>query len=134
VKVFIDTNIAMYAAGSAHPHREPALRFLARVQAGEIEGWTNAEVLQEVLHRYWSEKRLEFGLAVYERFAGICPRVLDVTLADLDRACHILSQVSNVGVRDAIHAAVMLNHGIHHIATFDRDFDRIPGIERIELS
>ena len=38
-----------------------------------------------------------------------------------------------IGVRDAVHAAVMLNHGIHSIATFDKAFDRVPGIERVTL-
>jgi predicted nucleic acid-binding protein len=31
------------------------------------------------------------------------------------------------------HAAVMLNHGLTEIATFDEGFDRIEGIRRIRL-
>jgi predicted nucleic acid-binding protein len=38
-----------------------------------------------------------------------------------------------ISPRDAIHAAVMLNHEIEWIATFDSDFDRIPGIRRLKL-
>ena len=35
--------------------------------------------------------------------------------------------------RDAIHAAVMLNHKVNSIATFDKGFDQIPGIQRAKL-
>jgi predicted nucleic acid-binding protein len=74
------------------------------------------------------------GARLYDEFVLLCPRILDITVADTDRARTLLLGVPNLSARDALHAAVMLNHGIHHIATFDRDFDRIPGIERIELS
>lgn len=59
--------------------------------------------------------------------------VLPVTLADTDRALEILTSVAGVSVRDALHAAVMLNHEVTGIATFDRGFDGIPGIERLAL-
>jgi predicted nucleic acid-binding protein len=36
-------------------------------------------------------------------------------------------------VRDAIHAAVMLNNDVARIATFDSGFDQIDGIERVPL-
>jgi predicted nucleic acid-binding protein len=59
--------------------------------------------------------------------------VLPVTLADTDRARDLLLAVDGISARDAIHAAVMLNHGVERIATFDRGFDAVPGIERWEL-
>jgi predicted nucleic acid-binding protein len=37
------------------------------------------------------------------------------------------------GVRDAIHAAVMLNNDVTSIATFDSAFDRVPGVSRLSL-
>jgi hypothetical protein len=33
--------------------------------------------------------------------------------------------------RDAIHIAIMERHGIQRIMSFDRDFDRWPGLTRI---
>jgi len=38
-----------------------------------------------------------------------------------------------ISARDALHAAVMLNHGIEWIATFDTGFDRVAGIPRFRL-
>jgi hypothetical protein len=33
--------------------------------------------------------------------------------------------------RDATHLAVMQQHGIEHILSFDSGFDRFPGIQRL---
>jgi predicted nucleic acid-binding protein len=52
---------------------------------------------------------------------------------DTDRARDLVSELPALSVRDAVHAAVMLNHGIARIATFDRGFDLVPGIERLKL-
>lgn len=133
MRVFIDSNIPMYVAGRDHPNREPARRFLERVRAGELEGCTSTEVLQEILYRYAALRRLDLAGEVYDLFVQLCPVVFAVTLADTDRARAMLSRSSSVGVRDAIHAAVMLNNEITSIATFDAAFDRVPGVSRFAL-
>ena len=53
-----------------------------------------------------------------------CPEVLDVTLADTDRARDMIANGVTASPRHAIHAAVMMNHEIEWIATFDKEFDR----------
>lgn len=130
MRVFVDSNIPMYVAGRDHPLREPARRFLARVRAGEVEACTSTEVLQEILYRYAGLKRLDLARTVYDLFVQLCPVVFPVTLADTDRAKGLLGIL---GARDAIHAAVMLNHDIRLIATFDRGFDDLPDVERVRL-
>jgi predicted nucleic acid-binding protein len=42
-------------------------------------------------------------------------------------------QAKGLGVRDAVHAAVMANNAVTAIATFDSAFDRVPGVTRIGL-
>jgi predicted nucleic acid-binding protein len=133
LKVFIDSNIPMYVAGRGHPNREPALRFLQKVCKGRVEGCTSTEVLQEILNRYLSLYRRDLAAEVYDLFAGMCPIVFPVTLADTDRCREMLEGVTGSGVRDALHAAVMLNNDVARIATFDRSFDRIAGVNRVEL-
>jgi len=134
VKVFVDSNIPMYVAGREHPSRGPALRFLERVRAGEIEACTSTEVLQEILYRYAALKRLDLARQVYELFVQLCSVVHPVTLADSDRAKELTCGNSGLGARDAIHAAVMLNNDLRHIASFDRAFDGLPEIERLALT
>src|SRR5512146_3167705 len=131
--VFIDSNIPMYVAGRDHPLRDPARRFLESVRGGQVQACTSTEVLQEILYRYAGLKRLDLARDVYDLFVQLCPVVLPVTLADTDRAKQMLASATSVGVRDSIHAAVMLNNGIRRIATFDTGFDRLADIERIDL-
>ena len=121
--VFVDSNVPMYVAGRDHPLREPARRFLERARGGEVEICTSTEVLQEILYRYAALKRLDLAGAVYDLFVQLCPTVLPVTLADTDRAKGLVVSSPGLSVRDAVHAAVMLNHDIREIATFDVGFD-----------
>lgn len=130
--IFVDSNLPMYVAGRDHPLRDPARRFLERARAGELEICTSTEVLQEILYRYAGLKRLDLAREVYDLFVQLCPVVFSVNLADADRAKVLVCE--GVSVRDAIHAAVMLDNGVTQIATFDAGFDRLPGIERFRLA
>ena len=131
--VFVDSNIPMYVAGRDHPLRDPARRFLERARAGDTDICTSTEVLEEILYRYAALKRLDLAAAVYDLFVQLCPTVLPVTLADTDRAKTLMTGAERIGARDAIHAAVMLNHDIAQIATFDEGFDRIEGLARVPI-
>src|SRR5262245_34539762 len=122
----------MYVAGRDHPLRESARFFLQKVRDGEVEAFTSVEVLQEILYRYAGLKRRDTAREVYELFAQLCGTVLPVTVADTDRAVKLVSGPGNIGVRDAIHAAVMLNNRLRYIATFDKEFDGIEGVERLD--
>ena len=133
MKVFIDSNIPMYGAGRDHPNRGPALRFLAQVQKREVDAFTSTEVLQEILYRYSALGRYDLARDVYNLFVEVCPVVLPVSLADTDRARDLLGDATGISARDAIHAAVMMNHGIKKIATFDQGFDRVAGVDRVDL-
>lgn len=132
--VFVDSNIPMYVAGRDHPLREPARRFLDRARAGDLEMCTSTEVLQEILYRYAALGRRDLAGTVYDLFVQLCPVVLPVTLADTDRAKALVASLAGVSVRDAVHAAVMLNHDIREIATFDAGFDQVRGITRLVLA
>ena len=133
MRVFIDSNVPMYVAGRDHPLREPARRMLERARAGEIDACTSTEVLQEILYRYAALKRLDLARQVYELFVMLCPVVYPVTLADTDRAKQLVCDGRGVGVRDAIHAAVMLNNDLKEVATFDAGFDLIHEVRRLPL-
>lgn len=132
-RVFVDSNVPMYVAGREHPNREPARRVLARARAGELEACTSTEVLQEILYRYAGLRRLDLARDVYDLFVQLCPTVFPVTLADTDRAKEIACASADVSVRDAVHAAVMLNNDVGTVATFDTGFDRIAGVKRLRL-
>ena len=132
--IFVDSNVPMYVAGRDHPLRDPARRFLERARAGDVDICTSTEVLQEILYRYAALKRRDLAFAVYDLFVQICPVIFPVTLADTDRAKAVMMKTDGVSVRDAIHAAVMLNNSVSKIATFDEGFDAIEGVERVRIA
>lgn len=132
MRVFLDTNILMYAAGASHPHKAPSTRLLERVAEGSVDAVTDAEVLQELLYRSWHLHMLEQGVALVEHALQIIPAVLPVAKQDLVLASTLLTQHRTLEPRDAIHAAVMLNHGITRLYSYDRHFDAISNLERLQ--
>ena len=134
MRVFVDSNIPMYVAGGEHPNRELARRFMDRAQAGDFETCTSTEVLQEILYRYAALGRLDLAGSVYDFFVELVAVVFDVTLADTDLAKELLTSTGGVSARDCVHGAVMINNGVETIATFDRGFDRLGKLVRLDLS
>lgn len=130
--ILIDTNIIMYAAGAPHPNKLPSVGLLERIAGGEVEATIDAEVLQEILHRYRAIRRWEDGGRVYDLTRRLFPTVLPVSAAVLDRARRLLDGDSHIMARDALHAAVAMKEGVDAICSYDRDFDRIKGVVRVE--
>jgi len=46
----------------------------------------------------------------------------------------LLCGPDGISARDAVHAAVMLNHAVEWIATFDAGFDKVRGIRRLRMA
>jgi predicted nucleic acid-binding protein len=50
----------------------------------------------------------------------------------IDLAFMLMRQIERLKARDAVHAAVVIAHRLQAICSYDRDFDGIPGVRRIE--
>ena len=129
--ILLDSNIPMYLIGAAHPHKADAQRLLERLISDRQRLVTDAEVLQEILHRYVAINRRDAIQLAFETLLGIVDQVLPVDLAVVERAKEIVLGQKQLSARDALHVAVMEQHGIRHILTFDAGFDGVPGITRI---
>ncbi len=130
---FLDANIIMYCLGKEHPLKTPCLRLIEQIRDGALLVCTNTEVQQETLHRYYAQKRPDVGQQAYRLLTDLCQIVYPVTSADMERALTLLDTVPTINVRDAVHAAVMLNNGLTQIISADSHFDQIAGITRMEL-
>lgn len=130
--ILVDANILMYAAGAGHPNKQPSVAILERIAVGQVEATIDAEVMQEILHRYRAIGHWNDGRAVYDLTRKIFPSVIPVTADVLDRARRLLDDDDRIMARDALHAAVVLTAGLEAVCSYDRDFDRIPGIRRQE--
>lgn len=128
--ILIDANVIMYAAGAAHAYKAPSVAVLERIARGEVEATVDAEVLQEILHRYRAIGRWEDGRRVYDLTRQLFPSVVPVTVEVLDRARRVLDADDHIMARDALHAAVVMVEGFEAVCSYDRDFDRIKGIVR----
>jgi predicted nucleic acid-binding protein len=129
--IFVDSNVPMYLVGAAHPHKVDAQRALERCLAERERLVTDAEVLQEILHRYVAIGRREAIQPAFDALLGVVDAVLPVDLAAADRARAIVLAYQDLSARDALHLAVMEREGIERILSFDAGFDSFPGIRRL---
>lgn len=130
--IVIDSNIVMYASGRPHPHRAPSLALLNRIAAGEVDAITDTEVLQEILHRYRAIGRWEDGRQVYDLTRRILVTILPISVEVMDDARSLMEGRPELGARDAVHAAFAIACGASAICSYDRGFDALPGITRVE--
>jgi predicted nucleic acid-binding protein len=130
--IFVDSNVPMYLVGAAHPLKLAAHRLLERSLGERIPLVTDAEVLQEILHRYVSIRRRDAIQPAFDSLLGIVDDVWAVDRRAVERAKAIVLEREPLSARDALHVALMEQNGVSQIASFDTGFDSIPGIERIK--
>jgi predicted nucleic acid-binding protein len=129
--ILVDSNVPMYLVGGEHPHKVDARRLLERAVAERRRLVTDAEVLQEVLHRYVAINRRDAIQPCFEVLLEIVDEVLSIDIDTVEVAREIVIGHPNLTARDAIHLAVMRDHGIEEILSFDRHFDGLPGVSRL---
>jgi predicted nucleic acid-binding protein len=133
LRIFIDTNIPVYASGSEHPLKAVSGDILALALEAPQAFVTDAEVLQEMLHRYMAIQRLALGIEVIEGFAYVMDeRIEPVKGDDVQVAASLASALPRLSARDLMHLAVMRRLGVTKVVSSDRGFDGIPDIERLD--
>jgi len=121
----------MYLVGLPHPHKSDAQRLLERLVSDRERLVTDAEVLQEIMHRYVAIKRRDAIQPAFDALLGIVDQVLEITRSTAERAKRIVLGQQRLSARDAIHLAAMEQHGINRILSFDSGFDGFPGVTRL---
>ena len=129
--IFVDSNVPMYLVGAAHPHKADALRLLERCLSERQRLVTDAEVLQEILHRYAAIDRRDAIQPAFDALLGVVDEVLAIERSIVERAKTIVLSRRQLSARDAVHLAVMEEAGIETILSFDAGFDGLPGIRRL---
>ena len=129
--ILVDSNIPMYLIGAPHPHKSDAQRLLEKLVSDRQRLVTDAEVLQEILHRYVAINRRDAIQPAFDALLGVADQVLPVDRSVAERAKEIVLGRRHMSARDAVHLAIMEQHGIGQILTFDSGFDGFPGITRL---
>ncbi len=128
MRFFVDANIAIYTRLPSE-YREPCLRILAAVAAGEADGTTSTAAMEEVWHFELSGRAGPLPGLTADTHQTFMP-VLAVTDEIFARALS-LSDL-RIGANDRIHAATCLINDIETIVSADRDFDAVEQLIRVD--
>ncbi len=131
--VFLDTNIFLRHLLQDHPEHSPrASAFFGRIERGEIQARIADTVVFETvftLERTYkqSKRRVRDTLLPLIELPGIL-------LASKGRMRQAFDFYVDhkISFADALHASVALSLGLKEIVSFDRGFDRVPGLDRLE--
>lgn len=121
----------MYLVGASHPHKADARRLLETCIAEGQRLVTDAEVFQEILHRYVAIGRRDAIQPAFDALNGVVDEVLPVDHEIVEHARAIVLGYARLSARDSIHLAVMERCGARRILSFDAGFDDYPGVQRI---
>ena len=121
----------MYLVGAPHPRKSDSQRMLERFIADRQRLVTDAEVLQEILHRYVAIDRRDAIQPAFDALLGLVDEVFAVDRVAVERARIIILGHRRLSARDAVHLSVMEQHRVSRIMSFDAGFDGFPGIERL---
>ena len=129
--IFIDSNVPMYLVGAPHPHKNDAQRWTEKLVSDRERLVTDAEVLQEILHRYVAINRRDAIQPAFDALLRIVDEVIPIDQMVVEAAKKIVLGYSSFSARDAVHLAAMKRHGADRILSFDSGFDAYPGITRL---
>lgn len=101
--ILVDSNIPMYLVGASHPHKLDAQRLLESALSGGERLVTDAEVLQEICHRYVAIKRREAIQPAFDAIIGVVDEVLPIERTDVEHARDALLRYQTLSARDALH-------------------------------
>ncbi len=131
--IFVDSNIPMYLVGAPHPNKAMARQLLQSALSNGERLVTDAEVLQEILHRYVALDRRDAIQPAFDALLAVVEEVFAITALDAEKAKTIVLGHRKLSARDALHAAVMERERIARIMTFDAGFDAVPGLTRLSV-
>ena len=119
--IFVDTSVFMHAVGAEHPLRTPSVAFFLdsrREKARPLV--TSAEVLQELLHLYTPQNRLEELDAALQLAVDVCFDVWSVETADVRLGRTLMTSYPALSSRGLLHLASCRRRNVGEIRTWDR--------------
>ncbi|MGA2976433.1 MAG: type II toxin-antitoxin system VapC family toxin [Spirochaetia bacterium] len=129
--IFVDSNIPMYLIGAEHENKLASQRSLEHYITEGQRLAIDAEVLQEILHRYMAIGRPDAIQPGFDAILGIVDDVFPIECEDAEAAKDILQGTYKLSARDALHVAIMRRYDIRTILSFDSGFDGYPGLIRV---
>src|SRR5579884_3203140 len=116
----------MYLIGAPHLHKSESQVLMERLISAGQRLVTDAEVFQEIVHRYAAIDRRDAIGPAFQLILDVVDDVFPIEKVDVIRAGEIVQNRAFLSARDSVHIAVMERHGVRSILSFDADFDRWP--------
>lgn len=130
--ILLDSAVAIYAMGAAHPYRSACRALMSAVANGEFRAYASVEMIQELVHhRLRRTGDRAVASADGRDTAAICT-LLNFDREILDLTLDLIERVPTIRGRDAMHAATALAYGIERVVSPDRAFEGIPGLTRVD--
>jgi predicted nucleic acid-binding protein len=129
--IFVDSNVPMYLVGADHPNKIEARRLLDRCVLEGSSLITDAEVYQEILHRYVAINRRDAIAPAFALLDAITDEVAAIGYEDVAQARNLILANVSISARDAIHVSVMRRLGCIKVLTFDQRLGQVPGLELV---
>jgi len=131
--LLVDTSVLVYASGTDHPLREPAIRLLRDITAQQTQATTTPEVLREYSHVRGKHLDRPSTLAQAERLAGLLAPLTVVGQQDVLGALHLWSKTPAIGAFDAVLASIALARD-WSVVSSDRGFGSVAGLTWVDLA
>ena len=134
---FLDTNVILrYLTRDDEAKAEACYRLFQRVWRGEEELFTSEAIIAEVVY-VLSSNRAPYRLSHEEIRARLVPILTLRGLRLLQKrvyleALDLYATSSSLDFEDALAVAHMERQGVTEIVSYDRDFDRVAGLQRVE--
>ena len=125
--MFVDTNVFMYAVGQEHPLQHAAQKFFTEAKERQIQLFTSAEVLQELMHVYMSRRRTRALAEAMDLVEETVSDVWSLEKEDVELARQLHNQYPMLSARDLCHLASCRRRGVSQIKTFDQAFQAVVG-------
>lgn len=127
-EVLLDTNVFLRHLLQDHPEQSPAsTALLERIESGVLAGWVTPMAVAEMV---WVLSGSTYGLTRDDIRDGLSALLELPGLRVVDnRALELYASLS-IDFIDAYHGALAEAAG-GVVYSFDRDFDRIPGVTRL---
>jgi len=130
--VFLDTNVFLYAAGTASEMKVSCVDLLKEVAEGRLAATSSAEVLQEILHVLMRRGEQQNAIKLTRAVLGLFPNLLSIRSEEIEVCLDIIQAYPDLPTRDAVHVATLISNGISTIISADKHFDQVREIERLD--
>ena len=131
--IFLDTNIILRFILNDHPlYSQKAITIINKIDTGKIKVYLSWLVIFEIVFVLQNTHKLP-KVVISEKLLSllILKNIVFERKSLLEPTFKYYAE-KNISFADAYHIALITKKRIHKIYSFDRDFDKLPAIQRLE--